>query len=173
MGRRKFRLTVRKNYEKKKYQKRLTVAVDTVCDVAPGLVIHVPINFYLSAPASSFHVLCNRIRKYEVVQKNGWVCTGVSDNVIKKSFSSYEVTIKIQPDFTFTIEVGEYQLNNCSYLQVTEVKSVLVLLRLLEMIDKSTLCIGNPDEKFENTQRRRNGKFFDHTGTLLIIFVVV
>ena len=52
-------------------------------------------------------------------------------------------------------------------------KSVLVLLRLLEVIDKSTLCIGNPDEKFENTQRRRNGKFFDHTGTLLIIFVVI
>ena len=46
MGRRKFRLTVQKNYEKKKYQKRLTVAVDTVCDVTLDLVIHVPINLY-------------------------------------------------------------------------------------------------------------------------------
>ena len=45
MGRRKFRLTARKNYEKK-YQKRLTVAIDTVCDVT-DFVIHVPINLYL------------------------------------------------------------------------------------------------------------------------------
>ena len=46
MGRRKFRPTAQKNYEKKKYQKRITVAVDTVCDVT-DLLIHVPINMYL------------------------------------------------------------------------------------------------------------------------------
>ena len=46
MGRRKFRPTAQKSYEKKKYQKRITVAVDTVCDVT-DLVIHVPINLYL------------------------------------------------------------------------------------------------------------------------------
>ena len=46
MGRRKFKPTAQKNYEKKKYQKRITVAVDTVCDVM-DLVIHVPINLYL------------------------------------------------------------------------------------------------------------------------------
>ena len=45
MGRRKFKPTAQKNYEKK-YQKRITVAVDTVCDVT-DLVIHVPINLYL------------------------------------------------------------------------------------------------------------------------------
>ena len=46
MGRRKFRPTAWKNYEKKKYQKHLTVAVDTVCNVT-DLVIHVSINLYL------------------------------------------------------------------------------------------------------------------------------
>ena len=46
MGRRKFRPTARRNYENKKYQKHITVAVDTVCDVT-DLVIHVPINLYL------------------------------------------------------------------------------------------------------------------------------
>ena len=108
--------------------------------MSTDLVIHVPLDLYLSAPASCFHVLCNRIRKSEIVQKNSWICTGVSDNVLKKSFSSYKVMINIQPDFTFTIVVGEHQLNNCFYLQVTEVNSVMVLLRLLEVIDKSILC---------------------------------
>ena len=46
MGRRKFRPTTRRNYGNKKYQKRITVAVDTVCDLT-DLVIHVPINLYL------------------------------------------------------------------------------------------------------------------------------
>ena len=45
-GKEKFRPTAWKNYEKKKHQKRLTVAVDTVCDVMDH-VIHVPINMYL------------------------------------------------------------------------------------------------------------------------------
>ena len=31
---------------KRSIKKHLTVAVDTVCDVTPDLVIHVPINLY-------------------------------------------------------------------------------------------------------------------------------
>ena len=49
MGRRKFRPTTRRNYGNKKYQKRITVAADTVCDLTDLVihVIHVPINLYL------------------------------------------------------------------------------------------------------------------------------
>jgi hypothetical protein len=169
MGKRKLRLSSRKNYERKKYQKRLLMVHGphgSMCDAnVTKLVVCLPQSAYLSAPVSSFHLLCERMRKSENILNNGWNCTGVSNHVLQKSFSSYNVSIKIMPDFSFVLEVGGYHLNaDCTQFPITYINSIEILLKLLSMIDTSSLCKGNADEKFENTSKRRNGKFLDRAG---------
>ena len=83
MGRRKFCLSTQKNKERKKYQKRLTIAHDTVSDDDVGeLVVRLPISAYLSAKTPSFHALCDKMKNSDIIHNSGWTCTGISHNIL-------------------------------------------------------------------------------------------
>ena len=91
MGRRKFRLSTQKNKERKKYQKRLTIAHDTVSDDIGELVVRLPISAYLSAKTPSFHALCDKMKNSDIIHNIGWTCTGISHNILLKSFASLDI----------------------------------------------------------------------------------
>ena len=165
MGRRKFRLSTRKNKERKQYQKRLTIAHDTVSDDDIGeLVVRLPISAYLSAKTSSFHALCDKMKNSDIIHNSGWTCTGISHNILQKSFASQDISVTILPDYKFIVKIGDYRLDDCSSIPTTEVTSLSLIMELLGIIDNSSLCEGNPDTKFESAQKRRNGKFLSNSG---------
>ena len=169
MGRRKFRLSTRKNLERKKYQKCSAISHKAITCNKPEpdvreLVVRLPLSAYLSAAAPSFHVLCDRMRDSEIICRNRWTCTGISNNVLQKTFSSYSVTVTIQPDYCFIVEIGGHQLDKCPSITTTPITSLDLLMTVLGIFDNSNLCIGNPDEKFDSAQIRRNGKFLNQTG---------
>ena len=115
MGRRKFRLSTQKNLERKKYQKCSAISHKAITCNKPEpdvreLVVRLPLSAYLSAAAPSFHVLCDRMRDSEIICRNRWTCTGISNNVLQKTFSSYSVTVTIQPDYCFIVEIGGHFL---------------------------------------------------------------
>ena len=133
------------------------------------LVVQLPLSAYLSAAAPSFHVLCDRMRDSEIICRNGWTCTGISNNFLQKTFSSYSVTVTIQPDYCFIVEIGGHQLDKYPSITTTTITSLDLLMTVLGIFDNSNLCIGNPDEKFESAQIRRNGKFLNQTGLYMYI----
>ena len=127
------------------------------------LVVQISLIAYLSAAAPSFHALCHRMRDFEIICRNGWTCTGISNNVLQKTFSSYSVTVTVQPDYCFIVEIGGHQLDKCPSITTTMITS------LKFTHDSFTNMHWNPDEKFESAQLRRNVKFLNHTGLYMYI----
>ena len=64
MGKRKFRLSLRKNYERRKYQDRLTLVVSLPLGIyfsaTEPLVVHIPRTAYLSATITNSNTLYTR-----------------------------------------------------------------------------------------------------------------
>ena len=147
----------------KLYNTYFGTVIDTTPDITE-LVVCILKSVYFSATAPSFHLLCDRIRNSDVIEKSGWGVTGISYNVLKKLVSGHSFSISILPDYSFVIDVGEHCLDNCLCLPLTTINSVDSLLKLLGMIDECSLCQGNSNDKFRCAQERRKGKFFDRTG---------
>ena len=146
MGRRKFRLSTRKNLERKKFQKCSAISHKAITCNKPEpdvreLVVQLPLRAYLSAAAPSFHVLCDRMRDSEIICCNGWTCTGISNNVLQKSFSSYSVTVTIQPDYCFIVEIGGHWLDKCPSITTTTITSLDLLITVLRIFDNSLFLI--------------------------------
>ena len=155
MGRRKFKLETRKNAERKKYSQKQREEVK--------LVVSVPRLVYLSTPAPDIHVLYRRLTCSDIT--SGWSCNETpSTIVISKLFEEYTVSLSIQHDFHFFIEMGDNCFRNMKYFQSHEVVSVSSICNLLRKLDDTTLCIGNPDDKFAKTNEQHSGQFKDKTG---------
>ena len=86
-----------------------------------------------------------------------------------KKLSLVSVTVTIQPDYCFIVEIGGHRLDKCPSITTTTITCLDLLMTVLGIFDNSNLCIGNPDEKFESAQIRRNGKFLNHTGLYMYI----
>ena len=105
MGRRKFRLSIWKNLERKKYQKCSAISHKAITCNKPEpdvreLVVQLPLSAYLSATAPSFHVLCDRMRDSEIIYRNRWTCTGISNNVLQKNFLQLQYYSTLQFSLT-------------------------------------------------------------------------
>ena len=132
--------------ERKQYQKRLTIAHDTVSGNDIGeLVVHLPISTCRSAKTPSFHALCDKIKNSDIIHNSGWTCTGISHNILQKSFTSQDISVTILPDYKFIVQIGDYSLDDCSSIPTTEVTSLSLIMGLLGIIDMQWLEIRQPD----------------------------
>ena len=115
MGRRKFRLSTRKNYERKKYQTRREMLSEpsefivkiphTVCSMADDeLLVHVPQTIYFDATTSDPKVLCQRIQTSNVLPKE-WILENLLDS------RSMFIVSRVFPYGRLNISVG----SNCSW----------------------------------------------------------
>ena len=177
MGNRKFRLSTKKNYERKKYQKRQIssgtcnsqqpseVILSCSQDTSAELIVRISRNIFVNAALSSSYTLYTRLTKLWNVSGDWSLSWFLSNVVLTKSFSYGNLVVTIFPDFSSSIKINEYllQLSN-SGLFGERIDSVSYVWKLLSNIDKSQLCIGSPDEKFYQIKERRNGKFFDQSG---------
>ena len=103
------------------------------------------------------------IKWRSVIHNSEWTCTGISHNILQKSFASQDISVTIRPDYKFIVKIGDYRLDDCSSIPTTEVTSLSLIMELLGIIDNSSLCEGNPDTKFESAQKRQNGKFLSNS----------
>ena len=49
-------------------------------------------------------------------------------------------------------------------MPVLNTPEIAMFLEVLQKFDSCSLCIGNPDAKFESVRDRRRGKFLDQSG---------
>ena len=87
---------------------------------------------------------------------------------LSKSFSYGILKIIINCDCCWRIQVNDsmIDLNNHSLLQFQNEKltSCSTTFQLLKNADRSYMCIGNPDAKFQEIIRRKKGIFLDRFG---------
>ena len=179
MGKRKLRLSVRKNYERRKYQKHLKLIVSLPLNLycTTDLIVQIPRTIYLSATATNSCVLYTRIMKLSTTIK--WSVTFAEETsviILKKLYCSFTLTVTIAPDCSWSVTVGDHLIELKVILAFNQerVDNVNSLLKLLENIDKSDLCVGNPDVKFDKMRERREGKFFNQLGKLHVyLFILI
>ena len=82
----------------------------------------------------------------------------------------YSLTIK--EDFSWELFICEECLRSPHPLHtlLPEISTVKKMEELLVFIDNSTICTGNPDNKFCHLISKRGGKFMDATGKLIQAF---
>ena len=83
----------------------------------------------------------------------------------------------IRTDCTWSIAVGSSELDfsHCQLLNDflgKKANSIDIILKLLAVLENSTLCIGNYDEKFIAIRDQHKGEFKDCTGSLLSVTYV-
>ncbi len=86
------------------------------------------------------------------------------------SYGRVAVTINSNCQWTLTISEIPICLPNGRLLDFCADKLIInasIFLRLLHTIEKSRLCIGNPDDRFFSARDHRNGKFMDQSGELI------
>lgn len=189
MGKRKFRLAQRKNYERKKYQKCHESVIET-CSVqslnqssstnpSPSpesperLSVSIPITSYSNGTVTSSKQLLMRLQSLKVTS-NGWSLEGDSIGLgmfsVAKVFSYGTLKFTISSDCQWTAFINEHKISlpNHTLLQFSEekVNTCDKVEKLLSNADKSCLCIGNPDEKFCEISDRKKGKFMNRCGKL-------
>ena len=96
---------------------------------------------------------------------SGWESSSSDLSIsLRKSIESMTFLVKVESDFSFQITVGDYAISNLSYFVAVKLDSVPAVIKVLEKCVGSQICIGNPDEKFDQTRLRRSGIFIDQTG---------
>ena len=172
MGKRKFRLAVRKNYERKKYQKQsslVSVPPETI-DIQPvsELIVHIPRSVYASATAPNLHTLYLRVTS---ILPKEWTAAYVESSstlTLTKAYSSAGtlLVVSVTPDYLWSIRIGMNQLQERYLLKScpTNLSSIGAVMELVACVDDSQFCIGNPDEKFDRIRERHKGNFKDRSG---------
>ncbi len=178
-GQRKFRLSSRKNYERKKYQSRLIISIpqlfydnhDKARKPEPTLelLVSIPLSIYLDLNVSDPNRLFQMVARLKILPM-GWSLENDHSNqliVISKSFSHSKRSITIDSDCKWSIAINEtcICLPSGSLLKFCKDKitTITTFLQLLQNIENSKLCIGNPDNKFCQIRDLRNGKFVDQS----------
>lgn len=83
------------------------------------------------------------------------MCTGISNNILKKAFASLSMSVTIQLDYSYYVEIGDNCLTDCLSFTTEKINSLRSLESVLEVIDSSSICAGNPDKKFNSAQQDR------------------
>lgn len=78
-------------------------------------------------------------------------------------------SIEISCDMKYTVYIAGLRVPTLLKNAPPIVSDVLKLKCLLEIVNASKLCIGNPDSKFEPLVQSRNGKFLNRSGKLIAI----
>ena len=163
----KFWLSRRKNCERKKYN-------------PSELVVSIPWPIYCGLDVSDSKCLFERIARLKILP-TGWSLGNFDDCdqliVISRLFSYGRFILTIDFDCFWTIAINEtcIHLPNRSLLNFCgdKITSVAIFQQLLQNIEKSQLCIGNPDIKFYQIRDARKGKFADPYGKLFIMPCII
>ncbi len=155
MGRRKFRLAVRKNYERKKALNRV-------------LVVSVPLASYHDGRVSNLKYLRQRITNLNILPV-GWLLQDLVDEESSMTFSKsvFHINMKlsIHCNFEWTICINNEEFPFPCYslpgFKDKMVSSVTEVLQLLKSADDCRICIGNPDSKFFHIRDQRKGQFLN------------
>ncbi len=182
-GGRKFRLSTRKNYERKKYSKKVVSQLmvhiprtiydslgghDSIPEIDEPLIISIPHTVYFDANVANPALLFERIRKLKLMTSS-WSFEMELDELIISRLCSYgRVIITIDINCNWIIKVNEIRiflpkvalLNICD----TKINSIRVLKKLMINIEDSRLCVDNSEEKLFHIRDVRKGKFMDYSG---------
>ena len=186
MGRRKLRFSARKNYERKRYVKHKLPVVpeadegEVVQDVSPVLQevlkVSIPLSLYREAVAPDISTLHSRLQHSGVLPAP-WICSMVSGTTlvlnkfgISSPHTSAEVIflLTISSNFAWVLCVRQKQVNirQCQVLSHISDKLCCTgdMLRVMTVLDNSTLCVGNPDNKFDYLIEHYKRGFTDASG---------
>ena len=165
MGKGRLRHDLRKNYEK-------SLKVRIPLNLLKPFIISLPLKSYINAPAPNGEALCRRALASKQLPV-GWHVQTHSQctTLYKVHCSSQQHTASV----TFSLVISEdltWTLTSASIpilpSRVPTIPSSLdyfhQLLSLLITLDRSKLCIGNPDEKFLLLAESRHGKLFNQSG---------
>ena len=188
MGKRKFRMSHRKNFERKRYQaareKALTsrLAGPSIPEQSDmlSLVVSFPIDSFLNTSVSDCEVLLKKLWQLKNLP-NGWAVEG--DSIARAMFSitkslsygSVVITISRGCHWMITINNQKVLLPNNTLLQFHEdvLDTCDKVLMLLTEVDCCRLCIGNTDDKFDFIRDKRKGKFVDRLGTSIDTILII
>ena len=171
MGRRKLKYDLRKNYETKL---KVSIPLDKL-KVLP-LHLSLPLSAYANAPVSNGQHLGERLRATTLLPR-GWSVAGGADTTyttiykVQCSASGRTSTcsVLVNSDLTWKLTMGSTSIIPT---QVPIAPSSLTCLQqvidLLVTVDRSKLCIGNPDEQYscllhhQDNLYDQSGKFINH-----------
>ena len=185
MGKRKLRFDVRKNYERSTCRKRAKIVQP---EPAPeSLVVRLPLLAYTALLVLDLNVLFTRLSGYPMIPE-GWTTTTVREEnnlcellLRKQLHTGHPFIVTVSPDCTWTFSIAStfFNLQRCQHFKQfpDKLSSVDMVIKLLSCLDASTLCIGNPDDKFKSINTRHKGLFKSKSGkvcfTLFLLFVYI
>lgn len=81
-------------------------------------------------------------------------------------------SITIFPNFTWKLRIGRHNNVNTANSMVLgtlpdTLKAVRDVMAVVDVLQNSTFCIGNPDERFRRLAEWKKGKFTDASGSQL------
>ena len=167
MGRGRHKFDLRKNYE-------MSLRVRIPLDLLKPFVVSLPLTSYLSAPAPSGQAIVQRVLAAGQLP-NGWsVATNLGQCTTlfkvqctdEQPEARIEFSLVIHHDFTWALTI-----NSTPVLPSTlpAVPSTLHhghhLTRLIQILDSSKMCVGNPERKYVSHIDVHHGSLHDKTGT--------
>ena len=172
MGGRKFRLTHRKNEERKRRQKRAEERQTCLEDSSPGpemYTVSLQMSVYLEGTVSKVADLSSRLLSGHCA----WIVARQIPLLVSKlgthdTTASLSITLSIQHDFGWTITVGSQVVTSdlCPLLVgvPNKLASASAVCKLLSTIDSSKHCPGNPEPKFLEQWRQRSLTLHGNSG---------
>ena len=162
MGGRKFKLSVRKNYDRKKHalQSNKTAteccSLDKLRHLLEGASDVIPTGWLLVSDECSKLVLAK-------LTTQGLEATGA-----KVMYS-----IAVHDDFTYSIHVREKPLSLSNTTALKELPNTLsttsALSEVMKTLDSTKLCTGNQHHKYHTLRGWKKGSFLDQTGKLFTV----
>ena len=182
MGRRKLRFYQRKRYERKKFQK-LPISIH-LSDAVMAYRISLPLRFYsgyTTEQLTDIAILNTRLSTSAALPTNWLSIHSVEENklsVCKLSSSTFQraptvfllVTISADMSWSLKVHGRPCQVDVASTLfQFTPSKLCTVqhILRLVQLLNDSKVCVGNPDEKYVPLIVHHKGLLKDSSGKQL------
>ena len=188
---RKFRLSHKKNEERKKYSSGATSRSDVstsvplsgsqdkdaLADSPTELIVSFPLAHFTTAPVATLDALYKRLTVLRPFP-SGWIDATVDSNEEITLCQFSRLTSAVTPAVSFTLKIAKdlswtlfffsqrIKADQCSTLVSTQLLlgSSVDVTNLVAAISGSCICVGNPDDKFRPLLTKRQGVFMDQHG---------
>ena len=142
------------------------------------LVVRYPQTSYTTSGTAALHEM---LMHSGITLPEGWICSIVSDTYVAlfklavtpslmRADFTHMITISFSGTWTLSVDRKEVNALQCPLLEgfPTQLLSVDNVMAIISMLDKCTLCVGNPDEIFFDLIEKYHGTFNDSSGSNLI-----
>ena len=167
---------------KKEYGLRGNITLELVKPTE--LVVCPPLSAYTSSEVADASLLHTRLKESNEVPP-GWMILEQSTPTLalcKVQFcpllhsSNTTFTLVVDQHCLWTLKLGdsEVRAEHCQLLAGigSKLSSVDALVKLLLALNQSRFCVGNCDENIMQLAKSRKGVFKDHSGKLVIQFLI-